>query len=430
MYDQINASVPRKIRVWILLTFGVGLYFFANFQRVAIPGSLFNELQTGLGISGAAVSAFGSTFMYVYAVSQLIVGLLVDRYCGTRVIIFGGALFCIGCFIFPLSENLTILFMARALTGLGASSIYLSLVKETARAFSKNFTVMMGMVTCSGYFGGVFATMPLIETSRHIGWQNALLAAAVITMIIYCGYLFVRTTVPLPSVQRISLSFSPFFELLKNPINRNLIIFAGVNFGIYYVIQTVIGKKFLEDYAHFSTTTAAWISTLMVIFSALTNLVAGTLSRLIGNKRRIFVRTASVMTFSSCLLIIASLCFGFSGWILMICFFSFSMAASISPVTLALAKDINHSAYMGVSASMMNFMSYICVAVFGTITGLVIDIFKANATVTANAVIYPREAYLSVFAIFLVLSCIVVYNAFKLPETNGVSIYGKNMVNS
>ena len=35
----------RKYRLYFLLLCGTGLYFFANLQRVAIPGTVFNLLQ-------------------------------------------------------------------------------------------------------------------------------------------------------------------------------------------------------------------------------------------------------------------------------------------------------------------------------------------------------------------------------------------------
>ena len=47
----MKALFSEKVRVWTLLICGSALYFFANIQRVAIPGSIFDELQTALQIS-------------------------------------------------------------------------------------------------------------------------------------------------------------------------------------------------------------------------------------------------------------------------------------------------------------------------------------------------------------------------------------------
>ena len=36
------------------------VYFFSYFQRTAVPGTIFNELQTDLGLSAASVALLGS----------------------------------------------------------------------------------------------------------------------------------------------------------------------------------------------------------------------------------------------------------------------------------------------------------------------------------------------------------------------------------
>ena len=45
------------------------LYFLANVQRVAIPGTVFNLLQERLQVSAPWITGLGSAFMYVYALN-------------------------------------------------------------------------------------------------------------------------------------------------------------------------------------------------------------------------------------------------------------------------------------------------------------------------------------------------------------------------
>ena len=67
------------------------LYVMANFQRVAIPGAIFDILQADLGAKAPTITSFGATFMYSYAFSLLAIGILVDRFSGVKVILWGGA---------------------------------------------------------------------------------------------------------------------------------------------------------------------------------------------------------------------------------------------------------------------------------------------------------------------------------------------------
>ena len=150
-----------------LILFGSALYFFANIQRVAIPGAIFDRLQEELHLSAPGVTALGSSFMYVYALNQLVIGLFVNRYGGRRVMLPGALLFCLGSLLFPLSDGAW-LYFSRALTGFGASSIYLSLIDETIRSFRKNRTVAVSLVIMTGYAGGVAANRSLHPVLRAI----------------------------------------------------------------------------------------------------------------------------------------------------------------------------------------------------------------------------------------------------------------------
>src|SRR5512137_2690800 len=106
------------------------VYFFAYFQRVAVPGTIFNELQADLKLSAATVASLGSMFTWIYGGMQIFVGMLADRFGGIRTLLAGGLAMATGALLFPLAPSTVPLFAARAVTGLGASFIYLSILKE------------------------------------------------------------------------------------------------------------------------------------------------------------------------------------------------------------------------------------------------------------------------------------------------------------
>ena len=115
--------------IYILIALGALFYFFANFQRIAIPGAVFDLLQQELAVSAPYITAFGAIFMYLYAVNQLIIGVLVDRYGGLRVMLTGGIILGIGALLFPISTNLPLMYFSRVLVGVGGSCFYLSLMR-------------------------------------------------------------------------------------------------------------------------------------------------------------------------------------------------------------------------------------------------------------------------------------------------------------
>ena len=82
-----------------------GLYFFSFFQRVAVPGSIFNDIQTEFGISAADVTKLSAIYLFVYASMQPFAGYMADRFGGIRVVIVSGLLLCLGSILFPLSQG-------------------------------------------------------------------------------------------------------------------------------------------------------------------------------------------------------------------------------------------------------------------------------------------------------------------------------------
>ena len=54
------------------------LYASSYFQRTAVPGTIFNQLQTDLNLNAFQIAAMGASFIYIYALSQTIVGMLAD----------------------------------------------------------------------------------------------------------------------------------------------------------------------------------------------------------------------------------------------------------------------------------------------------------------------------------------------------------------
>lgn len=179
-----------KFRLWLLWGFAVLLYFFANLQKVVIPGATFNEIQQHFSTAASSVTGLGAIFMYTYAFSQLFVGLFVDRFSGVRVMAWGGLLLVVGSILSALASSLWMLYAARIMVGMGSASVYLSITKETNRIFPGNFALMLGFVMVLGYLGGVAGNAPFIAGVQAWGWQSTLILAGIVSGCLW--FIYVR----------------------------------------------------------------------------------------------------------------------------------------------------------------------------------------------------------------------------------------------
>jgi len=411
------ASRRTRFRLLLPVVFGTGLYFFANIQRVAIPGSIFNLLQEDLNLSAPGVTALGSSFMYVYALNQLLIGLLVNRYGGRRVILPGALLFCLGSFWFPCSSGSWV-YVARALTGFGASALYLSLISETIRSFRKNYTIAVSLVIMAGYAGGITANAPFVAAVRVVGWQPLLLLVAAGSVLCYLCFAISALSRKLQPVRRdIPLHFSGFGRVLGDAHNRSLFLFSGINFGLYYVIQTVIGKKFLEDFCGFGSESAAWILSLTGALSAVSGVGMAFLSRISGNRRRIFCRVSGsvcLFVFVSILLLVA--CDVKSGGIALL-FCLLATTASMSSITIPLLHETNPRDLAGPAVCFMNFSFYLAVAVFGNAAGVLLNVCKPEER--GGVLVYPPGSWIAVFSALALCSSVVFLCSLRMRETMG-----------
>lgn len=403
----------------VLISIGVILYFFANVQRVAVPGAIFDLLQEDLQISAPYITAFGASFMYIYAVCQLIIGILVDKYSGNRVIAFGSVFFFAGSIIFPLSNTLPLLYLSRTLVGLGASTIYLSLIKEIKTTFSSaNFGIMLSIALLIGYLGGIVANAPFVMLVKHYGWRNCLfeigLVTAVFSVIFILIFLFSKKK---PINYDVKLNLEPFKIVLKNKKNLNLYAFAVLNYGMYYVLQTVIGMKFVQDFCQVSLEKSAVILSVMAGLYAFAGSFLAYLSNLFYTRRVIFLRIIGCSTLLIFTIISILLYFDIKE-VNLIAFLLFvlSATASLSPLLVPLLHDTNDKNVSGTAVSIMTSMFSLSVALLGSITGILMNIFAPE--MLENGILrYGNNSYLLIFGLFVILSIISLLNVLKLSDS-------------
>ncbi|MCL2463120.1 MAG: MFS transporter, partial [Defluviitaleaceae bacterium] len=119
--------------------------------------------------------------------AQIFVGYLTDRFGGARVLLWSGLFFSLGSLLFPFAATAGELHAARALVGIGASGLYLAIVKEITLLYPPHrFSSVLGMYMFVGYAGGFAATWPLERAAQ----------AAMRTAVEKCGGWRSKTAAP------------------------------------------------------------------------------------------------------------------------------------------------------------------------------------------------------------------------------------------
>ena len=409
---------PLRIRFITLLLSGTVLYFFANIQRVAIPGAVFNQLQQLYSCPAAGVTALGASFMYAYAVMQPLTGLLLDRFGSSRMLIVGGFVFTAGEFCFSRATSLPGACCAQVLAGIGGGTLYLTLLRDNMRVFRDKYNITLSAIILLGYAGGVTANAPYLLLINAVGLQNAFTLSAVCVFLfwIICLLLILPGKLQAERKQR-TFSLREFLPVVKSSHNLKLYIFGALNFGLFYVLQTVIGKKFLQDFCAMPDLQAGWLFSTTGAVAASGGFLFALLGYLTNGKRQLFCRIAgicSITVFGTIFtLILLNIRNGmiYSGLLILL-----SATASLSTVLIPMLKESNPDSVIGKSISLLNFTFYLAVAALGNLTGSLLNCFTPQ---TQNGVsIFGRETWLTISALLFAASCVVAYYAFQLKETN------------
>ena len=415
----MNASKVRTADVTVVAAM-TAVYAFSFFQRVAVPGTVFDELQRVFSLSSASVTLLGATYLYIYGVMQLPVGALVDRFGGVKVILVAGALMSVGAMLFPLSRSVCALYSARALVGLGASAAYLCVVKEVDTRFSgRRFPTILGIVCFTGYTGGLIGTLPLQRAVAAYGWRGALLAAGIASGFAVLLVALLSRSAPRPAEHSSTGTLAMLGEVVRNRASMPAIAAASIVFGSYFVIQTIVGKKLITDCFGVNSAVASSFTFLMMLTTMCCVGLVGHIPALIGFRRRPVQIAGSILSALASGAAVLCLTLGADRHWLLACYLLLSVASTSNIIFVCSVKELNNPRAAATSVGVLNTAAYLTIAILATLVGIILDQFHSGAVAMKSAISYPPQAYRAVFLLLFALSLAGVALSSFIKETRG-----------
>lgn len=403
-------------RVWLVFIPLMLFYASSYFQRTAIPGTTFSLFQQEYGFSAAQIANLTASFVYVYAVFQLVVGMLADKYSGIRIVTVAGAIFCTGVVAFPFcGDRLVLLYACRFLMGLGASSLYLGLVKEADRLFGrKNYSVIIGIIYFVGYSGGLFGTLPFGALCRRFNWITLLYWVGAVTAALYLFFLAVKRNVPTAPISPAKLSLKPLLKITKMPYSWLLVFSSTTVFSFNSISQMVFGKKFLQDTAGLSEGAAEATVFCQTFVCMCALLSGGILTRLTRNRRKPLMILAPSVTLTASLVMLTAIKLQLPAYCYITGMILFAAASGLAVVYPMAMQEFNSRDTITLAAGFNNNCNYLGIAIFSPLAGLLLDHFRIPGSVN-----YPPTAYLWLYSLALIPAIAAVAVACFIPETGG-----------
>ncbi|MEZ5853540.1 MAG: MFS transporter [Hyphomicrobiaceae bacterium] len=169
-------TARRQQRSWRLLAITAVLFAlgFTNLFLRSSLGVMAPELAREVDLGPAALSAVASAFFFAYAIMQVPVGMLLDRF-GGRITIAGMLLFTTaGAATFAGAHSVAMLSLGRVLMGIGCAGVFTGAFYVLALWLPQSSVVQrMGWLNSFAAVGTLSATTPLAALISLIGWRQS-----------------------------------------------------------------------------------------------------------------------------------------------------------------------------------------------------------------------------------------------------------------
>jgi len=182
MDSAAKVSPTRSETAVFLVAALVAIYAVSQFLRNSI-GVIANDLAREMSLSATQTGLLSSAFFLTFAMVQIPIGILIDRYGPKQVMLTTAVIAVAGTVLFALAPSVSLLIAARALMGLGCSTFFMApLVIYAWRFPPRRFAALTSIQMGGANLGTLAATAPLAASSAAIGWRGSFLAVAAISV--------------------------------------------------------------------------------------------------------------------------------------------------------------------------------------------------------------------------------------------------------
>lgn len=146
-------------------------------------------------IAATALSTLAVAQLMVYAVMQIPVGILLDRFGSKALLVFGSLVMTFGQFLVAISEVLSLAVVGRMLVGLGDAFVFISVIRLVNGWYvGAKATRVQQLVTNTGQLGQAVSAIPFATLLAGFGWNFSfgVLAIASAAAVIVCALIIVN----------------------------------------------------------------------------------------------------------------------------------------------------------------------------------------------------------------------------------------------
>ena len=383
MKSEENVSPPFELLLKVFLPFAGGYYL--SYLYRTVNAIISPDLVREFGLGPDDLGLLTSSYFLTFALFQLPLGILLDRYGPRRVNAGLLMLAATGAALFGLSQSLPGLIVARALIGLGVSGCLMASIKVFTLWFPLNrLATLNGWLLSFGGLGALSASVPAEELLRVTDWHSLFLLLAALTFAAAGAiFLIVPERAAPRAPQSLIESLRSLPPILRNANFWKLGLLAIAGQGVFMSLQSLWIAPWLKDVVGLDRADIGshllMVALGMIVGAALWGVVADWLSRHGVDTVKVVLGGVGAN-----LVILALLALGVRSGTLPL-LFALSLFGQVLPLIYAMLSKEFPLELSGRVISTLNFLVFLSAFAVQWGTGLIINLWPVAAGRYAEA---------------------------------------------
>jgi MFS family permease len=372
-YNVLNNRIPAYLPYLICSL--ASLFYLYEFVLQVSPSVMTKELMKSFGIGAAGVSMISAFYYYAYTPTQIIAGLLYDRFGPRRVLTVAIMICAIGAFFFSMTSSFAMASMGRFLMGIGSAFSFIGALMLVSRWFpAKYFALIAGVVQFMCAVGAICGQIPIAAAVGHFGWRHSLLWIAVFGLFLaLLVSIIVKDHPPgmiisSPDNHR-SGELSRLATVFGKPQTWWVGLCAFFSWGPVVIFAALWGIPYLAERYSVSTTQASTACAMIWLGMGLGSIVLGWLGDLIS-LRKVPIIICAVLAIVSGVMVLYVPNVSFHAMFFWL--FLFGIAGSGQNTTHALVREINPPSAVGTAIGFNNMAIVLAGAILQPLSGIIL----------------------------------------------------------
>jgi MFS family permease len=370
----------------------VAIYSVSQFLRNSIA-VIANDLARELDLSATELGLLSSAFFLAFAAAQIPVGIAIDRYGPKRTMLVSAGICALGTALFAAAPSAPFVIGARAIMGLGCSSLFMAPLTIYARRFPpERFASLTSLQLGIGSAGTLLATAPLASAAGLFGWRWTFAAFAAATAAIA---VLVSALIPSDAGQgtrreRWGETFAGVAAALRAPSFWPVFLAHATSYSSFATIIGLWAGPWLSDVHGADLQLRGRVLFVGVVAQIAGVFAWGYADRFFRSyKRSVLVAASMGVALLAAAVVLPLTLTGAAVWLAL-----FGFAVGYGPIVTAHGKSLFPPHLTGRGITLMNMGTMGGVFLFQSLTGMLVDLFGQAAGGG-----YPAGAYRAVFLV-------------------------------